>query len=70
MDEIQDASSGRNPKRGNLERFVGDRDIEALFLHGGSLLSEHIARRIGERLGDGVHSFGAKTKVVENEFAE
>ncbi|RZJ61177.1 MAG: transketolase, partial [Hymenobacter sp.] len=31
---------------------------------------QHIARRIGERLGDGVHSFGAKTKVVENEFAE
>ncbi|MEJ7662757.1 MAG: transketolase C-terminal domain-containing protein [Hymenobacter sp.] len=31
---------------------------------------QHIARRIGERLGDGVHSFEAKTKVVENEFAE
>ena len=31
---------------------------------------QHIARRIGEKLGDKAHVFNEKTEVVENEFAE
>lgn len=31
---------------------------------------QHIARRIGEKLGDKQHVFNEKTEIVENEFAE